>query len=338
MFTPVETSIGALLLHQATSNLLYQNGDVLGASGLLRQLFSAPTKGTLAFFAGMAASYLPLKALAPQLITSYPSVPMTLQASLFTIGVGLLVGWGTKMSNGCTSGHMLCGLSRLSGRSAAAVATFFPVALITHHLFHPTLYTEACPGGLPCYTPIYPSTSSTVSLLLLATISVISARTIPKYIASVTASDTSDDKQSTENRSLARSTTQFFSGLLFALGLHISQMAHPAKVASFLSFPSLQHWDPSLTLVILFAVLPNLIEIQRKGFSTPPSFADRFSLPTKTFKDVDIKFIAGAAAFGVGWGLTGTCPGPAVLRALAQPVWGSLWIGGFWLGGRLGDL
>lgn len=98
MFTPVETSIGALLLHQATSNLLYQNGNILGASGLLRQLLSAPTMETLAFFAGMATSYVPLKALAPQLITNYPSVPMTVQASLLTIGVGLLVGWGTKVS------------------------------------------------------------------------------------------------------------------------------------------------------------------------------------------------------------------------------------------------
>ncbi|KAF1852111.1 YeeE/YedE family integral membrane protein-like protein [Cucurbitaria berberidis CBS 394.84] len=338
MFTPVETSIGALLLHQATSSLLYQNGNILGASGSLRQLFSAPTRETMGFFAGMAASYFPLKALAPQLITSYPSVPITLQVALFTVGVGLLVGWGTKTSNGCTSGHMLCGLSRLSGRSAIAVATFFPVALITHHLVHPTLYTEACPGDLPCYKPIYPSTTTTASLILLAAMSVLAARTVPKLIASITTPQASDKKLPHDTRSIARSATQFFSGLLFALGLHISQMSHPAKVASFFSFPSLQHWDPSLALVILLGVLPNLIEIQRKGFKTPPSFADKFSLPTKTLKDVDVKFVAGAAAFGVGWGLTGTCPGPAVLRAFAQPVWGSLWMTGFWVGGRLGDL
>jgi hypothetical protein len=98
MFTPVETSIGALLLHQATSNLLYQNGDILGASGLLRRLFTAPTKETMAFFAGMAASYLPLKALAPQLLTSYPAIPISLQTVLFTASVGALIGLGTKVS------------------------------------------------------------------------------------------------------------------------------------------------------------------------------------------------------------------------------------------------
>ncbi|KAL1600052.1 hypothetical protein SLS59_006126 [Nothophoma quercina] len=103
-------------------------------------------------------------------------------------------------------------------------------------------------------------------------------------------------------------------------------MAHPAKVTSFLSFPVMHAWDPSLLLVILFGVFPNFLTIQWKGFTQPPAFAKKFELPTKTIKDVDAKFVAGAAAFGVGWGLTGTCPGPAVLRAFAQPVWGALWL------------
>jgi hypothetical protein len=98
MFTPVETSIGAVLLHQATSNLLYQNGNVLGVSGLLRQLFTAPAKESIAFFVGMATSSLPLKALAPQLLTSYPAVPMTVQTAFITISVGALIGLGTKVS------------------------------------------------------------------------------------------------------------------------------------------------------------------------------------------------------------------------------------------------
>jgi uncharacterized membrane protein YedE/YeeE len=355
MFTPIETTIGALLMHQATSNLLYLNGNILGMSGYLRQVFSAPTKEVLAFFVGMAASYPPLKTLTPQLITSYPAVQITPQAAAATISIGAMVGWGTKVSeaissharktndefqtsNGCTSGHMLCGLSRLSGRSATAVFTFFPVAIITHHLAHPTLSTSACPGDVPCYTTVYPTPQAVAFLTILAALSILAAQTIPRMIANVTASETRGDgkKQLVGPHTLARVATQFFSGLLFALGLHISGMAHSAKVASFLSFPVLEHWDPSLGLVILFGVLPNLIENQLRGFSTPPLFAKGFSLPTKTFKDVDKKFVAGAAVFGVGLGLVGTCPGPAVLRAFFQPLWGALWIGGFWLGGKLG--
>jgi hypothetical protein len=97
MFTPIETSIGAFLLHEATSVLLFQNGNVLGASGFLRQLFSGPTKGTLSFFAGMAMSLLPLRVFLPELVTEYPSAPTTLQAALVTVAIGALVGWGTKV-------------------------------------------------------------------------------------------------------------------------------------------------------------------------------------------------------------------------------------------------
>jgi uncharacterized membrane protein YedE/YeeE len=101
MFTPVETTVGALLLHQATSNLLYQNGNILGLSGYLRQLLSAPTKEQVAFFAGMAASYIPLKALAPQMITSYPVVQLSAKTVMATAAVGALIGWGTKVSSLC---------------------------------------------------------------------------------------------------------------------------------------------------------------------------------------------------------------------------------------------
>lgn len=231
---------------------------------------------------------------------------------------------------------MLCGLSRLSGRSIVAVATFFPVALITHHLAHPSLYTDACPGDRPCYMPVFPSPTTNTALALLAGSTILAARTIPHFIAEATSPPAANVKTPSDPKTAARTSAQLFSGLLFALGLHISGMAHPAKVTSFLSFPIMHAWDPSLALVLLFGVLPNLATVQWNGFAKPPSFANRFELPTKTLKDVDAKFVAGAAAFGIGWGLTGTCPGPAVLRAFVQPLWGAAWLGGFWIGGRIG--
>ncbi|KAF2785866.1 YeeE/YedE family integral membrane protein [Melanomma pulvis-pyrius CBS 109.77] len=329
MFTPIETSIGALLLHQATSVLLFQNGTVLGASGYMRRLFSTPTRGTLAFFVGMAASILPLKLFLPELVTVYPPVPSTLQAALVTVGVGALVGWGTKVSKGCTSGHMLCGLSRLSTWSAVAVATFFPVAIITHHLAHPTLLTEVCASDLPCYTPTYPSRATTISLVILAAATMLACQAFPLIIAKATATE---DKTSPD--SLTSQASQLSAGLEFGLGLHVTQMASPSKVLGFLSFPNFEVWDPSMALVILFGILPSIIEIQMRGLSKPPLFKERFELPKKTIKDVDWKFVLGAAVFGIGWGLTGTCPGPAVLRTFAQPSWGLLWMSGFWLGGQ----
>lgn len=97
MFTPVETSIGAVLLHQATSNLLYQNGSILGVSGLLRRVMNAPTVEVLALFAGMAASFPLLEWFLPELVTRYPVMPVTVQTTVFTTGVAALVGWGTKV-------------------------------------------------------------------------------------------------------------------------------------------------------------------------------------------------------------------------------------------------
>ncbi|KAF1963206.1 YeeE/YedE family integral membrane protein-like protein [Byssothecium circinans] len=339
MFTPIETSIGALLLHQATSILLHKNGSVLGCSGFTRRLFTSPSSFTLTFFVGMASSFLPLKLFLPDLLTRYPPVPTSLQAAIATVGIGALVGWGTKACSGCTSGHMLCGLSRLSARSTVAVAVFFPTAIISHHLVHPSLATEVCMGPVPCYTPTYPSRETTISLIALAALTILTGQVIPRLIASITrptqAVKEAEAQANPKTNLAAYNATLFFSGLEFGLGLHISQMASPAKVASFLSFPSFQHWDPSLALVIAFGVLPNLLENWSKkfDFSKAPAFTEKYDLPRKTISDVDWEFLAGAAVFGIGWGLSGTCPGPAALRAFAQPQWGVLWMGGFWLGG-----
>ncbi len=97
MFTPVETTIGAVLLHQATSNLLYQNGKILGLSGLLRRMMTAPTVEIVALFAGMAVSLPLLKSLIPELVTKFPSVPVTTPTILFTMSIAALTGWGTKV-------------------------------------------------------------------------------------------------------------------------------------------------------------------------------------------------------------------------------------------------
>lgn len=233
---------------------------------------------------------------------------------------------------------MLCGLSRLSTRSLTAVALFFPSAILTHHAIHPSLHTTLCPGPQPCYTPTYPTLRTTSALLLLATSTITAARLLPTYLATLTPtlqSPVADTKPALSPLSPARNTAAFFSGLLFALGLLVSGMSHPAKVASFLSFPAWDAWDPSLGLVVMFGVLPNMVVVWRRGLDGSPSLGSGFALPAKGWADIDTRFVTGAVAFGVGWGVSGTCPGPAVLRAVMQPVWGLLWMGGFWAGGRI---
>ena len=99
------------------------------------------------------------------------------------------------------------------------------------------------------------------------------------------------------------------SGILFGLGLTISQMVNPNKVLNFLDISG--HWDPSLALVMLAAVsvfgLGYNMLIKHKS---TPILAPSFSLPSIT--DIDKPLIIGAILFGLGWGLAGICPGPAI--------------------------
>ncbi|MGB0920609.1 MAG: DUF6691 family protein [Alphaproteobacteria bacterium] len=98
-------------------------------------------------------------------------------------------------------------------------------------------------------------------------------------------------------------------GLLFGIGLVLSQMVNPAKVINFLDL--FGAWDPSLAFVMGSALLTAAIGYRFVLKQPAPSFADTFQLPTA--KDIDLKLVGGAALFGIGWGLSGYCPGPAIV-------------------------
>lgn len=105
-------------------------------------------------------------------------------------------------------------------------------------------------------------------------------------------------------------------GLIFGIGLVISGMANPAKVQNFLDLAGT--FDPSLAFVMGAAVLVTFMGY-RFAFSRPaPLLDDSFHLPTKTA--IDSRLVVGAGLFGIGWGLGGYCPGPALtaLSLLAQ--------------------
>jgi len=99
------------------------------------------------------------------------------------------------------------------------------------------------------------------------------------------------------------------SGMVFGIGLAISGMANPAKVLGFLDVAG--PWDPTLGLVMVGALLVTIpafrLILKRRG----PLFTPRFVLPTAV--SVERSLAVGAALFGVGWGLAGLCPGPAVM-------------------------
>lgn len=108
-----------------------------------------------------------------------------------------------------------------------------------------------------------------------------------------------------------------FCGLLFGAGLAASGMTNPAKVIGFLNI--FGTWDPDLIFVMGAAVITTVISFRLVLKRKTPIFENSFSLPTSSH--VDFKLLLGAVLFGVGWGLYGYCPGPA-LAALVylQPV------------------
>ncbi|MBW7973038.1 DUF6691 family protein [Bradyrhizobium sp. BR 10289] len=105
---------------------------------------------------------------------------------------------------------------------------------------------------------------------------------------------------------------QFAIGMIFGLGLIISGMSNPAKVLNFLDVGGIPAgtWDASLALVMVGAVAVTFIGFRQVLKLTRPFFAERFYVPTRT--DIDPRIIVGPAIFGVGWGLAGFCPGPAL--------------------------
>jgi uncharacterized protein len=102
--------------------------------------------------------------------------------------------------------------------------------------------------------------------------------------------------------------TAAISGLLFGAGLTISGMVNPMKVLNFLDLIGTH--DFTLIFVMGGGLITALIGYQLLFKRGRPFFADRFDLPTSKF--IDAKLIGGAALFGMGWGITGVCPGPAI--------------------------
>ena len=99
-----------------------------------------------------------------------------------------------------------------------------------------------------------------------------------------------------------------FAGITFGVGIMISGMASPAKVLNF--FDIVGSWDPSLMFVMGGALLTTLIGYRLILTRDRPLLAERFHLPDRN--DVDVRLIAGAAIFGIGWGIAGFCPGGAI--------------------------
>lgn len=104
------------------------------------------------------------------------------------------------------------------------------------------------------------------------------------------------------------SLTALLIGIIFGAGLALSDMVNPAHVQAFLDVAG--QWDPTLILVLGTALVPSAIAYLYRHRMGRPVFADSFAIPES--RTIDRPLFAGAALFGIGWGLVGFCPGPAI--------------------------
>ncbi len=134
LFTPWHSLFGGILIGSAAVLMLWGCGQILGVSGLLSRLLppwssSQDIKVRVAFVAGVIA--LPLLAMVSGQVSSIPPV----NGNPLYLGLaGLVMGYGTVRGNGCTSGHGVCGISRLSQRSIVATLVFMATAAVTVYI------------------------------------------------------------------------------------------------------------------------------------------------------------------------------------------------------------
>ncbi|PWB34146.1 hypothetical protein DCO48_07555 [Pseudomonas sp. SDI] len=107
--------------------------------------------------------------------------------------------------------------------------------------------------------------------------------------------------------------TAFLAGLIFGLGLLLAGMANPAKVLAFLDLAG--HWDPSLALVMAGAIAVAAIPLNVAGKRKRSLLGANMQLPVK--RELDARLMGGSLLFGIGWGIAGICPGPAVAILLS---------------------
>lgn len=109
--------------------------------------------------------------------------------------------------------------------------------------------------------------------------------------------------------------TTLLAGLLFGLGLAFSEMTNPAVVIGFLDI--FGDWNPSLLIVMGSAIIVGMIGYFIKGKQLKPFLADTWQVPT--LRQIDSKLIIGSSLFGIGWGISGYCPGPGLTALVNNP-------------------
>ncbi|CAJ1953909.1 unnamed protein product [Cylindrotheca closterium] len=389
-FTPGFGALGGALIGGSAAILLLFCGEILGASGLVSSTGLYPRKALtdpgvawklflISIFMVVSNTILADHFTTDERYFNDPSIPIISMAG-YLVG-GFFVGFGTRLGNGCTTGHGICGMARLSKRSFSAVATFMASAVATANLVAPdnsvfAKYTSFLRTdkpfelfnrwiGVGVVAPIVLASGYALYNLrksyLVIKASEEKSTTIDEETvlpAAGSSYQTSGDSLEVEPKSkmpnrnermnimdgVSKLKPAAVAGVTFSTGLALSGMVKPSKIIGFLNLFLIEKgtWDPTLIMVMAGGSIVSWISyqfvsghgvIQNSYAMECPRRSSGFSIPTN--KNIDSQLIVGSACFGIGWGVAGLCPGPAMFLAASGTVpilafwWPTFFVGAY---------
>ncbi|CAA7271535.1 unnamed protein product [Cyclocybe aegerita] len=297
--TPLRSFLGGLGIPVAAHELLVLNGNVFGISGFVHRGIRGSIEG-LAGVAGLVLS----GAVVANLEGNGP-VPLSLSLPKVLLS-GFLVGLGTKLANGCTSGHMICGVSRFSLRSIAATATFFTTGVISSQIFHRDL-----PATSSMDWSLGPNGANLIALQAIPLSLSLILYALNPNASTKDECDCSKDQPPNPPRRALRALTFVATALQFGFALRLSNLTEATRVLSFL-LPIHPAFDPSLAFLAAGALPLGMFLYHYMRGSERPCLGGDCSVPKGG--EIDARLLIGSSIFGVGWGLAGICPGPALVN------------------------
>jgi uncharacterized membrane protein YedE/YeeE len=285
-FLPLQSVLGGLFIGAACGAYMFFAQRIAGCSGALKAAVDGPREAPkLSFLGGLLLSGTVMGTALPSAF----EVPPAPGAAL-VVG-GLVAGVGSALGNGCTSGHGLCGMSRMSLRSLVAVPVFMGCAVLA----------STVRGGvyeIGAMAPMGETPDVVVSLAARAALA-LGAALLPLFLAK---------RQSSTTEAYAG----LWSGVCFGVGLSIGGMVRPSVVFAALS-PG--RFDPTLWTLFMTALGTTFVL-----FRLAERVGDVEEATCTVQGVVDARLVTGAALFGIGWGLGGFCPGPLIVSVGAIPT------------------